>query len=207
MRPFYGAGLFCLVLCACSTTVEQTAQQRSDNQWVCDANPTTGEWDCRQLARGAVLPLPAAAALQEAVTSQPQPALIIPAEPLSTPAPEALQTPQQIVKNIVPDTVAPPNVPAAPAPVPDKGYVVQLAALSSEAAASRYIDQQHQLPESLTWHRTYSKGRHWYVVTTNPISTHVEALAAAGRLEGADSGLATWVRSLDSLRQAIEDTP
>ena len=73
--------------------------------------------------------------------------------------------------------------------------------------ASRFIDQQQLSQQPLTWHKTYSQGRNWYVVTTEPVATHVEALATAGRLEGEFPDLATWVRSLDSLRQAIDDVP
>ncbi|MGS2724737.1 SPOR domain-containing protein [Porticoccus sp. GXU_MW_L64] len=208
MRPFYGAGLFFMVLCACSTTVDKTAQQYSDSQWICDANPVTGEWDCRQVARDQLLPLPTAVAIQEHAKPQPQAALVIPAEvvpaePPPLPVPKSLQTPQQPAAA----TVQSPSTPETPAPVSGKGYVVQLAALSSEAAAKRYIDQQQRLSEPLTWHHTYSQGRHWFVVTTNPISTHVEALAAAGRLEGVHPEIATWVRSLDSLRQVINRAP
>ncbi|MCV6604661.1 MAG: SPOR domain-containing protein, partial [Porticoccaceae bacterium] len=118
---------------------------------------------------------------------------------------QTVPKPEQVPAEPVAE-VAEPDVASVPAKAQPKGYVVQLAALSNQAAVNRFIDEQQLSRQALAWHRTYSQGRHWYVVTTEPVGSHVEALATAGRLEGAHPGLATWVRSLQSLQQAMEDT-
>ncbi|UTW44791.1 SPOR domain-containing protein [bacterium SCSIO 12696] len=211
MKPsllFSGAAF--LLFTGCSALPQQTSTAK-DWQWLCDPSPVIEEWRCQQVAIEASIPIVPGVVQMGPVKEAPAVAKDARSQP-HTPV-HTERTVLEIMPEAISDTSeaeALAKEGSSVAPAVDvqpslSGYLVQLAALGSEANAERFFEQ-HALPSaSFLRHKTVSQGRGWYVITSHPVATRRQALALAGGLKATYPQLDTWVRSAASLQRAIRD--